>query len=328
MRLPAVAALQPAPLEWRTAQDSMELLAELELDPSSEVKAAIVASPVRYFRVATHDARLFIKIVPPALARRLMRGERLAATLRNHECNVLSIVRDVQTVPDGNFAFVYDYVDAPYLRIDDHNVDLVARALAGLHAGLAADAGWKFAQRSTKVIRRVARRVATDLMQERLPDEEIMSDLREFLKADDAISSMAAQRVHNDLHAANIFMDSSGQPIFFDFEEMSWSHFPAAFDVAKMIERFIFTETTNDATRAESLTKTFLRSYHASEGTIVTGADILIALRWHVGFAWTRLEPLLREGSTGHPEILKFKQLSAIVESRKGWLTELDGTSL
>lgn len=323
--MPAVATLRPVPLRWEAGNDPTHgnLLAQLNLDPSSQISAAIVSSPVRYLRVVSPDEKLFIKIVPAALARRMMRGEKLAVALRNRGSSVIAIIRDVCKVSDNSSAFIYQYIEAPYLQIGETNVNLVAAALARLHAELSSAAETEFAVRATRSVRGAARRVALELLHMPRLDEEISKDLQQFLSIDHTIPGRGPQRVHNDLHTANVFMNASGEPLFLDFEEMSWSHFPPAFDVAKMIERFILAEPTIDDAQAHTLAERFLRAYNTASGHEVTGPDILLALRWHLGFAWTRLRAQLREESMMHPEVLKFRLLSRITKSRTEWLSAL-----
>lgn len=323
MRLPPVSTLRPMPLPWRGSDESTDLLRPLGLN-SSNIQLAAVESSVKYFRVSSPEHDLFIKLAPPVLARRMMRGERLAAALKSRGCRVISVIREVQRVRDGSFAFVYEYVQAPYLRVDRENVDVFAESLARLHSALAMEHDVRFARRSTRMIRRAARAAAEELITVPLQDEQITSDLHEFLQADLAITMTGAQHIHNDLHAANVFMDRFGQPSFFDFEEMSWSYFPVSFDVAKAVERFILADRELGRSGMEELTRRFLTAYCAVTGKTISGADLVTSLRWHLGFAWVCLRTLLREGAMAHPEVEKFKQLSAILECESGWLGQVE----
>lgn len=269
---PANSALVPGIPRLSPAEPSLARSITEALGISGHLDDIVGGARGRFFRLVADDGRVFF--VKRATAENLgsqVRSNALAEWLAKR--GVRTSTATVQTTTtSGEGVFAFPYVDWRMVDLKADELAATGRAVAGLHAVLAAHPGlpeWR--ERTAQRIADLSdlrRAIARGLTKPRLHGERI----RELAgHADADFSAMdGAQPLHGDLHLGNLLMPrDEAEPIFVDFEDVFHSVLPARFELALFIERAILNRERNDEAAA-ALARSFLEAYFEGRPNLVS----------------------------------------------------------
>lgn len=333
-REPIAPSLTPTALQWGPAR--IDLLSVL-VDVFGTQGAFLVASgtstaEISYCRMtdADRDVDLFIKIVSKRFAGELERSCGITDYLQ--KCGLLTPACKSgfpKVCIDGRMVFAYPFVAGNYLNHSIVNLQVLGSALAKLHNALMKYPEAHKIACSQRCIRSKMRSRARSLLDDKCWANGELSParkhLQQWLEIDPLVDKDECQVIHNDLNVGNILQDPKGNVWFLDFEEASWSYLPTYFDIAKVIERFIFVNRDWDVQAKISAARCLLDAYNGvKRDNRELGGRIPIALSWLLGFCWLRMSDLLfNPEAIQHSEVRKILRLAELLDENESSLALL-----
>lgn len=268
---PAHAGLRPGSSSWKTLSgakaDQVKEWAGIQgvvrvLNTSAEW-------PYGHFTVAASDRVYFIKILSNTAAESQIIGDRFARWLESEGVAVSCVLEECPVkVFDGSAAmFIYDHVDGHYC-LDNHDLSVLGRALAKLHAAML-NCPWRGQVSEKGRVRHSAIISTLHDFQDGKIGGSIPEDAKELLADDDVFNCLnmlveKAQVVHGDVNYGNVlFRESDGDAVFLDFENTETAWFSPMMELSFVIERFALVKQ-NDVSFKNA--RTVVKAYQDAGG--------------------------------------------------------------
>lgn len=317
---PAHEGLVPVPLAWgeaagewasRIAAAAGAVRVERALRPKPE--------PRGYYRLTARadGARYFGKVVAAAEAPRQWAAQQLCDRAAAAGIPAQHSVAPPRDLGDGFALLLCEWADGRFATPSEAELSALGGVVASLHGFLRGEARDGRGPDPWDPLERLAG--------SRRPSPQASSALVDLLRRRSEIEAqfaVAAQPIHNDLHAGNVFF-GAGEAVaaVLDWEEALHSAGCPLIDLGWVVERLCFVR--RDAGEAERLAAAFLRAYAAVAPRFpVRRGALLDAIRWRSLFA---LGVIDGDEAADTPALRgEWAKFESIVAASAGWRPALE----
>ncbi len=267
---------------------------------------------------------LFLKVFDARILELQLHSNRVAAHLAPHQVPVvLPLPGEPRPFGTGHYAALFPFVDARFSHCDEDELSEIGSVLARMHGALA---GYEAGETRNAAAQMHARLVgaAEAVLAGWVPNAECAAALTEAARAYRSGSfaiHQSPQTIHGDCNYTNILFGPAGAIRVIDFEESRAAWLNPAFDVAKVIERFVLVPAKANA---RAVASAFIRAYRRVAGPLQAPLDLGQILVESNNRALMILADKQRDGlSLPAAEWRKFVQLRALAGQQLELLREL-----
>ena len=268
MRRPAHASLEKQPIQWGDTSllEKREIGKFFGRDISGNLLKKIDAQSqdlVGYYRVLGPE-NAFVKVLWNHHCGSHLVAEKIACWLKVSGIDTSCVRSGFPKRLDAYDAqiFVYDYINYDFASADPTQLRAIGQSLGMMHSLFKTYPDWAQIKLNGLAKNRTLRHRLTTIQKERWECKALMAVtdiLQQVNVADIDLLEDGAQMVHGDMNNGNVLIDrTTKRPVVIDFEDAATSWLSPLYDVAFIIQRFIFTKTN---LCNQNLLESFIQGY-------------------------------------------------------------------
>jgi Ser/Thr protein kinase RdoA (MazF antagonist) len=236
------------------------------LDTNGVVERIDMDRPdAKFYRLYNESQDFFIRLENTAVSAHLDKTETIARWLKSKGTSINASLEGYPKPFDDHWhIFVYPFIHGRYLEPTSADMAALGTALATLHNKLQRHPQITDFRTETDAWLLQISGMRAKLADNRVtagPYPDVLADLARDPNIDFVMHGTARIACHGDLNAGNVMWDTGAEKIIFlDFEDVTHSVLPPAFELARVIERQILVKNLSVTAKADAA-RAFLKAY-------------------------------------------------------------------